>query len=512
MKTSSWSTLILIAVGITVAPQPLAAIDCLVTQPQGNSTVNGSFPKAAATAACTTITFAVNEPVMLTKTVSLATGVTVEGNMNGKPVTIQGSLTGKPLVKLTQIDTTLSHVHFTNPSGIAVQINSSANQVVDCEMDASKIGVLIITGVQNLISHTVFSQISTTAIRLVSGGNSLFPAPTFTSARQTSASAWQVTVGVDTNAVTVEVYEQDSTVSGVPQGKRWVGAAVCSSGQCVVDNIPLATSSPDLFYTGIARDAFNNTSAFGSTFQPSSDAAFMSVVDPDGDGALDDGDGSGTGGDLPCITNTTTDCDDNCPGVANSNQSDSDLDGVGDACEVDTDGDTLLDDVDNCPFVGNADQQDIDGDGLGDLCETDYDDDGTPNASDNCAQIANAEQTDTDDDGVGDACDADPDGDASAITGTTDNCPAVSNADQQDGDADGVGDACDNCLDTANPQQLDGDQDGFGDVCDISAGSGSTTGGSPTPNPDLAAPLQKIVANTEFGGCSLLPRARRERL
>lgn len=492
MKTSSWSKLILIAAGITVAPQPLAAIDCLVTQPQGNATVNGSFPKAAATAACTTIMFDVSEPVTITGTVLLATGVTVEGNMNGTPVTIQGSLTGKPLVKLSQIDTTLSHVHFTNPSGIAVQINSSSNRVVDCEMEAAKIGVLVITGVQNLISKTTFSQITTTAIRLASGGNSLFPVPTFISAQQTSATAWQLTVGVDTEAVTVEVYEQDSTVPAVPQGKRWVGTAACSNGECVLDNIALATSSPDFFYTGIARDAFDNTSAFGSTFQPSSDAAFMSVVDPDGDGVLNG--------------------DDNCPSVANSNQGDSDLDGVGDVCEVDTDGDAILDDVDNCPFVTNPAQQDIDGDGIGDLCETDYDDDGAPNASDNCAQVANADQMDTDEDGVGDACDADPDGDAEAIVGTTDNCPAVSNADQQDSDVDGVGDACDNCLDTANPQQLDGDQDGFGDVCDNAAGSGSTTGGSPTPNPDLAAPLQKIVANTEFSGCSLLPRARREGL
>lgn len=492
------------AAALVVPIQPLAAIDCLVTQPQGNDTVNGSFPQAAKTLACTTITFDVSEPVTLTKTVLLAKGVTVEGNMNGTPVTIQGALTGKPLVQLSQLDTTLSNVHFSNPNGIAVQINSSSNQVVDCGMESAKIGILVITGVQNLISRTVFSQIATTAIRLASGGNSLFPAPAFTSARQTSAFTWQLTVGVDSEAVAVEVYEQDSTVPGVPQGKRWVGTASCSGGTCVVDNIALATSSPDLFYTGIARDAFDNTSGFGSTFQPGSDAAFMSVVDPDGDGALDDGDGSGTDGDLPCISGTTTECDDNCPSAANSTQSDSDFDGVGDVCEVDTDGDSILDDDDNCPLVKNPAQQDIDGDSIGDVCETDYDDDGAPNASDNCAQIANADQTDTDDDGVGDACDADPDGDAGAITGVTDNCPGVSNADQQDSDADGVGDACDNCLDTSNPQQLDGDQDGFGDVCDVEASA------APPPNPDLAAPLQKIVANTEFGGCSLLPPVLRE--
>lgn len=488
MKTSSWSTLTLIAVGITVAPQPLAAIECPVTVTQGDSSVNGSFPQAAKTPACTTITFNVSEPVTLTKTVTLATDVTVDGNMNGTPVTIQGPIAG-PLLQLSFTGTILTNLHLTNPGKTAVRISGSSNHVVACAIDAASTGVVITTGTQNLISKTVFSHITNTAIRLASGGNYLFPAPTFTSARQTSTSAWQVTVGVDTDAVAVEVYEQDSTVPGVPQGKRWVGAAACSGGQCVVDNIALATSSPDLSYTGIARDAFNNTSAFGPTFQPSSDAAFMSVVDPDGDGALDG--------------------DDNCPSVANNNQSDSDLDGIGDACEVDTDGDTILDDSDNCPVVTNPEQMDIDGDGIGDLCETDYDYDGIPNASDNCAQVANVEQTDTDNDGVGDACDADPDGDVSAIIGgATDNCPAVSNADQQDSDSDGVGDACDNCLDIANPQQLDGDQDGFGDVCDIEASAGGGTTGNGPLSPDVAAPLQDITAAEGTGGCSLLPSHR----
>jgi hypothetical protein len=72
----------------------------------------------------------------------------------------------------------------------------------------------------------------------------------------------------------------------------------------------------------------------------------------------------------------------------------------------DGDGDGVADSQDNCPNIANPNQSDADGDGLGDAC-------------DNCPEAANANQADSDSDGVGDACD---------------NCVAVANPNQADAD------------------------------------------------------------------------------
>lgn len=85
-----------------------------------------------------------------------------------------------------------------------------------------------------------------------------------------------------------------------------------------------------------------------------------------------------------------------------------------DSLNVDTDGDGVADPVDNCPTVANSNQSDTDGDGVGDACEppvpqpVDTDGDGVADPVDNCLAVSNSNQSDTDRDGVGDVCDPVP--------------------------------------------------------------------------------------------------------
>ena len=109
------------------------------------------------------------------------------------------------------------------------------------------------------------------------------------------------------------------------------------------------------------------------------------TVDFDADGARNDGNGSGGFFDSPCTPDSgTSDCDDNCPLVANADQADDDGNGVGNACTIldplsgplrDSDGDGVRDGLDNCVWIPNPDQADTAGlsaggivDGIGDAC------------------------------------------------------------------------------------------------------------------------------------------------
>lgn len=132
---------------------------------------------------------------------------------------------------------------------------------------------------------------------------------------------------------------------------------------------------------------------------------------------------------------TIVDLCDNCPGVSNVSQLDTDGDSGGDACDPDDDGDGLLD-TEEAAAGTNPLNQDTDGDGL-----TDYEEVKTYHT--------NPLNPDTDGDGVSDLLEvargSNPlvsDSDADGFGDAADNCPVVPNASQIDTDIDGVGDAC----------------------------------------------------------------------
>lgn len=113
------------------------------------------------------------------------------------------------------------------------------------------------------------------------------------------------------------------------------------------------------------------------------------------------------------------------------------------AVDEDIDGDTISDTMDNCPLVANADQTDADGDGVGNAC-------------DNSPNVPNSGQEDADGDGVGDV---------------SDNCVNDANADQADTDSDGIGNVCEvvaeicgNSLDDDGDGQTDEECDGDGNL------------------------------------------------
>ena len=171
---------------------------------------------------------------------------------------------------------------------------------------------------------------------------------------------------------------------------------------------------------------------------------------------------------------------DNCPHIANRNQTNFNNNTLGDACE-DSDGDGILDLADNCPRIANRNQTNLDNDAFGDVCDDDIDGDRVLNAQDNCPRAPNTNQTNLDNatgDLLGDACDPDIDGDR--VLNTQDNCPRAANPNQANLDnatGDGLGDVCDPDIDgdgivnvddlcpaEFDPSRTDSDGDGCDDV------------------------------------------------
>ncbi len=154
---------------------------------------------------------------------------------------------------------------------------------------------------------------------------------------------------------------------------------------------------------------------------------------------------------------------------------------------LDADNDDVVGWIDNCPDIANADQSDTDEDGTGDACDDDLDGDGIVNGEDNCPATPNANQEDLDGDDVGDPCDDDRDGDG---VSNADEAVAGTNPDDADTDGDGLDDGAERAAGT-NPHDTDSDNDGFTDGEEVDGGSDPLNPYSiPTPlGPATALPL-----------------------
>ncbi|MFC1592230.1 thrombospondin type 3 repeat-containing protein [Thermodesulfobacteriota bacterium] len=198
-------------------------------------------------------------------------------------------------------------------------------------------------------------------------------------------------------------------------------------------------------------------------------------LDNDGDGLIDEDfpllGSACDGADSDVCANGTYICADDGAGVECSPESPADIAELCDGADNDCDG--LVD----------ADQANSDGDSDGDACdacpldpEDDVDSDGLCGNEDNCPATPNPDQADADDDTIGDACDVCPfdpedDADGDGVCGDVDNCPATPNPDQADADDDGDGDVCDVC-----PLDPEDDADGDGVCGDVDSCTGSDLG------------------------------------
>ena len=226
----------------------------------------------------------------------------------------------------------------------------------------------------------------------------------------------------------------------------WVGGQVLASDAAAGDQFGFSVSLSQTGTRALAGAPFDDT-AGGSN---AGSASVFEFSDPDADG-------------VPGLM-------DNCPGVANADQLDTDGDTQGDACDTDDDDDGLSD-AEEAALGTDPLLADTDGDGVNDNVDAfpldpsesvDSDGDGVGDGGDNCPGVANAGQLDTDGDTQGDACDTDDDDD-----GLSDAEEAALGTDPllADTDGDGVNDNVD-AFPLDPSESADSDGDGVGNNAD----------------------------------------------
>jgi len=239
------------------------------------------------------------------------------------------------------------------------------------------------------------------------------------------------TLGVDVlNETDNDWIKRDIFVGQMDSDGEWLWALTTgSTGDDVPISIELGENETPVvgfIYQGQV-DVFNSTLGHNGGF----DVGIMSYArDYDADGL--------------------TDGIDNCPRVANPEQTDSDGDLYGDACDDDDDGDGVIDDYDDCSpgeiDWNSAPNTDHDGDGCRDVTEDlDDDEDGILDPYDQCPEGPVGWVSTIENDENQDGCeDLDTDGDG--YVDQLDKCPLIAD-DQSDLDGDGIGDACETDLD-----------------------------------------------------------------
>jgi len=182
---------------------------------------------------------------------------------------------------------------------------------------------------------------------------------------------------------------------------------------------------------------------------------------------------------------------DNCPGVFNPDQTDTDSDGLGDLCDSDDDNDGVLDEPDNCPIAVNPGQENADSQ-IGNGTGIPGDDATVPNSAGDLEGDACETDGDIDNDGIADASDPDPGGDITyddnnngnpcvplgtdaaddgpswdadcngKLDGMEGSCPLAVNP-YGDDDGDGLLNTWEVCKWGTNPNVIDSDGDTIGD-------------------------------------------------